>query len=221
MTTLALAYTPPEEALRDDVLMAHLEHGCHCGRKLGLHRCGPGYWSVSGGIPTFGGWFRACQARCCLSCQFYEDVWLGQCWGCWLGVVAPGRALQFVCSLSHLCRGGFGDAGWHYGRTTWLVVGLTVRPTHRLRAMDRETPSGLGFGLLCWLSFAGLVTLGITMAVFHTLGACDLGWVTTACHLRRHPGCLPHPGWWCSVAGLSANLTFGGWEWLIWDAHTT
>ena len=172
MTTLALAYTPLEEALRDDVLMAHLEHGCHCGRKLGLHRCGPGYWSVSGGIPTFGGWFRACQARCCLSCQFYEDVWLGQrakresltawgwpggqtfpfrqCWGCWLGVGAP-RAGSSLYAASHTYAGVVmvtfrGSTG---GQLRLWPGLLPARPIGFARWLEKPLPD-LALGYAAW-----------------------------------------------------------------------
>jgi len=59
-----------------------------------------------------------------------------------------------------------------------------------------------------WLSSAALVHV-------------PCGLVSAACHLRRHHGCLSHRGWWYLLAWLSVNLTLGGWEWLIWDAHST
>ena len=52
-----------------------------------------------------------------------------------------------------------------------LVAGLVVRPTHRLRAMDREPPPGLGFWLRWGLGLALLLTFDVTMVIFRCLSA--------------------------------------------------
>jgi len=76
-----------------------------------------------------------------------------------LGLDTPvfGDAKSTVSVGWGLVVGGHGDAGWHYGRATWLMVGLSVRPAHRLRAMDRETLPGLAYGYA-----AGSVSLGLS-----------------------------------------------------------
>ena len=67
-----------------------------------------------------------------------EDVVLANTCGD-AGGTRAGRPKIPLWGGARETRGGLGDAGRQYGRTTWLVVGLSVRPTHRLRAMDRNS----------------------------------------------------------------------------------